>query len=78
MAGVAGYGQFANDNSLTLRESQFLVSWVEGLGPRNGGNVFLNVSDPRAPARQEVRASAHVGHWQLGEPDLVRQLAATA
>ena len=74
--GVAGYGQFANDNSLTLRESQFLVSWVEGLGPRNGGNVFLNVSDPRAPARQEVRASAHVGHWQLGEPHLVRQLAA--
>src|SRR5215470_13618859 len=28
---VPGYGQFANDNSLTLREAQFVVSWVEGL-----------------------------------------------
>src|SRR5213595_1062423 len=28
---VPGYGQFINDNSLTLRETQFLVSWVEGL-----------------------------------------------
>ncbi|HEX5107045.1 MAG TPA: hypothetical protein VFV95_01300 [Vicinamibacterales bacterium] len=73
---VAGYGRFANDNGLTLRETQFLVSWVEGLGPRNGGTVFLNVSDPKAAPRQEVRASAHVGHWQLGEPDLARSLEA--
>src|SRR5262245_45879290 len=28
---VAGYGEFVNDNRLTLRETQFLVSWVEGL-----------------------------------------------
>jgi hypothetical protein len=74
---VAGYGRFANDNSLTLRETQFIVSWVEGLGPRNAGSVFLNVSDPNSPPRQEVRASAHVGHWQLGEPDLARELDAT-
>src|SRR5439155_12293121 len=47
-AAVAGYGQFANDNSLTLREEQFVISWVEGLGPRNAGGVFLNVSDPKA------------------------------
>jgi hypothetical protein len=73
---VAGYGQFANDNGLTVRETQFLVSWVEGLGPRNAGTVFLNVANPGAVA-QEVRASAHLGHWQLGEPDLSRQLAAT-
>jgi hypothetical protein len=73
---VSGYGRFANDNGLTLRETQFLVSWVEGLGPRNSGTVFLNVSDPNASPRQEVRASAHVGHWQLGEPDLARPLEA--
>jgi hypothetical protein len=74
---VSGYGEFANDNGLTLRETQFLVSWVEGLGPRNSGTVFLNVSDAKAAPREEVRAMAHVGHWQLGEPDLVRPLAAT-
>jgi hypothetical protein len=74
---VAGYGEFVNDNALTLRETQFLVSWVEGLGPRNAGTVFLNVNDPRATPREEVRAVAHVGHWQLGDPDLVRPLERT-
>jgi hypothetical protein len=71
---VAGYGDFANENGLTLRETQFMISWVEGLGPRNAGAVFLNVSDPKAGARQDVRAAAHVGHWQLGDPDLMRPL----
>ena len=75
---VAGYGEFVNDNALTLRETQFLVSWVEGLGPRNAGTVFLNVNDPQAASKQEVRAVAHVGHWQLGDPDLVRPLERTA
>jgi hypothetical protein len=74
---VAGYGQFLNDNSLTVRETQFIVSWVEGLGPRNAGSVFLNVARPGA-APEHVRASAHVGHWQLGEPDLARPLEASA
>ena len=71
---VPGYGEFLNDNGLTLREMQFFVAWVEGLGPRNAGTVFLNVNDPAAAARQHVRAGAHVGHWQLGEPDVVRRL----
>jgi hypothetical protein len=74
---VPGYGEFLNDNRLTLRETQFFVAWVEGLGPRNGGTVFLNVNDPGAAARQDVRATAHVGHWQAGEPDLVRSLEAS-
>ena len=71
---VAGYGDFVNDNHLTLRESQFLVSWVEGLGPRNGGRVFLNVVDPNASAIREIRATPHTDHWQLGQPDLLRPL----
>jgi hypothetical protein len=71
---AAGYGEFVNDNRLTLRESQFVVSWVEGLGPRNGGKVFLNVVDPKAAVMREVRASPHTDHWQLGEPDLERLL----
>lgn len=73
---VAGYGEFVNDNNLTMREWQFMVSWVEGLGPRNAGRVFLNVARPDAPST-EVRADAHFGHWQLGEPDLSRQLPPT-
>ena len=75
-AAVQGYGQFTNDNSLTLRETQFIVSWVEGLGPRNAGTVFTNVvSSGARPAA--VRARADFGVWQLGEPDLKRQLSAT-
>ncbi len=70
---VSGYGQFANDNSLTLRETQFVVSWVEGLGPRNAGTVFSNVAAATA-APKDVRASADFGHWSLGEPSLKRQL----
>src|SRR6185295_2652446 len=67
---MPGYGQFANDNSLTLRELQFMVSWVEGLGPRNAGTVFLNVLDPGAKPREEVKAQPHTGHWQLGQPGM--------
>jgi hypothetical protein len=75
-AAVPGYGQFANDNSLTLRETQFIVSWVEGLGPRNSGTVFTNVVDVNGKPRQAVRAQAHSNHWQLGEPNWTRQLEA--
>jgi hypothetical protein len=71
---VPGYGRFINDNSLTLRETQFIVSWVEGLGPRNAGTVFTNVADPGGRPGA-VRAQAHTSHWRLGEPDLIRELA---
>jgi hypothetical protein len=74
-AAVPGYGQFINENSLTLRETQFMVSWVEGLGPRNSGTVFTNVVDSNGP-RQAVRAKADFGHWQLGQPNLTRPLEA--
>jgi hypothetical protein len=75
-AAVPGYGQFVNDNSLTLRETQFLISWVEGLGPRNSGTVFTNVVDSAGKPRQAVRAQPHFNHWLLGQPDLIRQLRA--
>ena len=77
-AAVPGYGQFINDNSVTLRETQFIVSWVEGLGPRNGGTVFTNVADSSAGRPKEVRAHVDFGRWALGEPDLMRQFPATA
>ena len=75
-AAVPGYGQFVNENSVTLRESQFVVSWVEGLGPRNAGTVFLNVLDSGLPRPKIVRAEADFGRWQLGTPSLTRQLPA--
>ena len=65
-----GYGHFINDNGLTLRETQFIVSWVEGSGPRNAGTVFTNTADPNAVRRREVRAHADIGHWELGEPQM--------
>jgi hypothetical protein len=73
---ISGYGQFVNDNSLTLRETQFVTSWVEGLGPRNAGAVFTNIVDSNAPKRKEVRAEAHTGHWFLGEPDVIHKIPA--
>jgi len=66
---VSGYGQFANDNSLTLRETQFLVSWVEGLGPRNAGTVFTNIVDSGA-RKKDVRAATDFDQWKLGVPDI--------
>ena len=75
-AAVQGYGHFANDNSLTLRETQFVISWVEGLGPRNAGFVFTNVVDPNAKRREAVKAHPKFGQWDLGEPDLTRPLPA--
>jgi mono/diheme cytochrome c family protein len=73
-AAMPGYGRFANENVVTLRESQFIVSWMEGLGPRNAGKVFTNTSRPDAPVQQAVRAHLDSGVWHLGPPDLVREL----
>ena len=63
-----GYGQFANENSLTLRETQFIVSWVEGLGPRNAGTVFTNTSTPSAAEAAGGARACRLRRWQLGEP----------
>ncbi len=73
-AAFPGYGEFANDNSLTLRETQFIVSWVEGLGPRNSGTVFTNTATPGTARVKEIRAEADFGHWHLGQPQLTKQL----
>ena len=76
-AAIPGNGEFANDNGLTLRETQFVVSWVEGLGPRNSGEVFLNVLGDGARRPAEVRAGTDFDNWKLGEPSLTRPLGAT-
>jgi hypothetical protein len=73
-----GYGRFANENAVTLRESQFIVSWMEGLGPRNAGKVFTNTSNAAGSVPQAVRASVDLGAWPLGQPDLARELPAVS
>jgi hypothetical protein len=75
-AAVPGYGHFANDNGLTLRETQFVVSWVEGLGPRNAGTVFSNTTEPGARPAEIRSRNLHAGHWHLGEPSLIRPIPA--
>jgi len=72
-AAVSGYGQFVNENSLTLRETQFVISWVEGLGPRNAGTVFTNTAIATARPK-EVEAHVDFGQWHLGQPQLSRKL----
>jgi hypothetical protein len=52
-----GYGDFANDTSLTTREFDFLLSWVEGGAPSGDGDPPLAID--------------HGGHWMLGEPDTI-------
>ena len=76
-AAVAGYGDFSNDNALTSREKQFLVSWVEGLGPRNAGEVFLNVAEPAGQSAAATPDSVEED-WELGEPALVLRLPQVA
>ena len=69
---LAGYGHFTNDNGLTAREIDFLVSWADGGKPRNAGTVFLNDPDSGV-ARRDVRANADPG-FHLATVDLTRRL----
>jgi hypothetical protein len=75
-AAVSGYGQFSNENNLTLRETQFIVSWVEGLGPRNAGTVFTNTATPGTAQPKDIQAHSDFGVWPLGEPQVTLQLPA--
>ena len=52
-----GYGDFANDVGLTLRERDFLISWIDGGAPEGDGTPPAHVD--------------HSGHWMLGQPDAV-------
>ena len=57
-------GQWQGDRSLTIKERQTLVHWIEAGAPRGDG------PDPLAAARAEAP------DWPLGEPDLIVQLPA--
>ena len=74
-AAVPGYGEFANDNGLTQREIDFLVSWAESYGPRNNGEVFrgTTVHEPSKP----VQARTDFERWELGQPDALLPIPAS-
>jgi hypothetical protein len=78
---VAAYGDFDNDNHLTRREIDFIVSWLNGGAPRNREcapqNRTLSLADCEAAARQqnpETQADPHFGRWRHGQPDFERTL----
>jgi Cu/Ag efflux protein CusF len=73
-AAVRGIGDFANDNSLTQPEIDFLASWAESFGPRNNGEVFAQVAAV-PPAPKIVQAHVDFDRWVLGKPDLLLRLA---
>jgi hypothetical protein len=75
---VRGYGEFANDNSLTSRELSFIVSWVEGHGPKSAGQTVIT-DIAATPATSVAGATApDFARWQIGEPDVVIQLGTPA
>ena len=73
---VRGYAQFANDNGLTTRELEFIVSWVDGGGPKSAGQtVFANVNAvPKTAGEPVAGLIIDFNHWHLGKPDLLREL----
>src|SRR3989441_6589054 len=54
---VKGFGQFHDDYSLTQREIDQIVSWVEGGAPKGDD--------------KDIPPSLAMGGWLLGQPDLV-------
>jgi Cu/Ag efflux protein CusF/cytochrome c5 len=73
-AAVPGYGEFLNDNGLTQREVDFLVSWAESYGPRNNGEVYRGTT-VQAPAKP-VQARTDFERWELGKPDVLLPIPA--
>ncbi|MBS1789428.1 MAG: hypothetical protein JST85_17010 [Acidobacteria bacterium] len=65
---VKGYGRFQHDYVLTQRETELLVSWIEGGAPRGDTKDY-----PAQRIDQLVKGEA----WLLGEPDLTLQAPET-
>jgi hypothetical protein len=58
---VKGFGQFQHDYTLTQREIDLIVSWVEGGAPKGDD--------------KDLPPPMVVGDWQLGKPDLILEPA---
>jgi Cu/Ag efflux protein CusF len=75
---VPGYGDFANDNGLTQREIDFLVSWAESYGPRNNGSVYRSLAVQGGAPAKPIQARTDFDAWEQGKPDLVLTIPAGA
>jgi hypothetical protein len=74
---VAGYRELANDPSMTSREMQFFLSWIEGNGPRfKLQGTIINVDQFVTP--ESDRLTADFATWQLGDPNLTKAFAPQA
>lgn len=78
---VPAYGEFDNDNHLTRRELDFIVSWLNGGAPRNSEcapqSRTLNLADCEEASKRlrgEAKADPHFDHWRFGQPDVERPL----
>lgn len=70
---VPGYGHFANDVGLTIRERLLLIAWIEGSGPKTKTqSLIVNVDQGQTPENE--RLTADFERWQLGEPDVSKTL----
>lgn len=61
---VKGYGRFQHDYVLTQRDTELLVSWIEGGAPRG---------DIKDYPKHEIEQIIKGEQWSLGEPDLILQ-----
>lgn len=71
---VPGYGVFANDASLSTRELQLLVAWIEGNGPKNAGQrIIANIDQTRTADRDRLKPPPD--RWRLGRPAWIGTLS---
>lgn len=65
---VKGYGRFLHNYVLTQRETELLVSWIEGGAPRG---------DTKDYPAQQIESLVKGEAWPLGEPDTILQAPET-
>jgi hypothetical protein len=61
---VKGYGSFVHDYTLSKRDVELLVSWIEGGAPRGEVKDY---------PKEEIDKLIAGNEWELGKPDLILQ-----
>lgn len=61
---VKGYGSFVHDYTLSQRDVELLVSWIEGGAPRGEAKDY---------PKEEIEKLIAGREWPLGKPDLILQ-----
>jgi hypothetical protein len=70
-----GYGVFANDGSLSTRELQLLVAWIEGNGPKDSAQkIIANIDQFETADKDRLRLPPP--RWELGTPTWIGELHA--